>query len=104
MAGLKVQTNGCGACGGFWQWFKPPHHRFFYKDCEKHDLAYHQGGDAIARKIADLELRFDMQVRVMHYFKNRKPISKAWYLSLCQAYYLGVRVFGKSRFNYNSNI
>ena len=37
-------VNGCGACSGFWRWFKSPHHKFFKVQCNQHDKAYNLGG------------------------------------------------------------
>ena len=93
--------NGCGACSGFWQFFRPPHSRFFKKECDQHDEAYNTGGNWIDRKIADLKLLNAMSKTVRIYFQNRKPISRIWFLFLCWCYYAGVRIFGKSNFQNN---
>ncbi|HAP94528.1 MAG TPA: hypothetical protein DCP54_02010 [Chryseobacterium sp.] len=98
MVGL---INGCGACGGFWKFFRPPHHSFFKNECNLHDKHYDIGGNRIDRKIADLILYNNMQKNVKIYFKGRKPISRFWFLILCKCYYLGVRIFGFSNFKYN---
>ena len=88
------KLNGCGACGGFWSWFKPPHYKFFEEECNKHDIAYNEGITSLDRKIADLTLLRNMRVKVNSYFVNRKYISRQWYLILCYMYYLGLRLGG----------
>ena len=87
-------ANGCGTCGGFWRWFKPPHYKFFNTACYLHDKHYDIGGNRIDRKIADLILYRDMIKLVKKYFYKRKPLSKLWYLILCRVYYIGVRLGG----------
>jgi len=105
MDGLNQKTwvNGCGACGGFWYWFRPPHHNFFKEQCNTHDKLYDQGGKEKDRHMADINLLYDMQDHVNEYFKDRKPLSKFWYLALSKIYYHAVRMFGKKRFNYEKD-
>lgn len=93
-------VNGCGACKGFWKWFKPPHYKFFKTQCNQHDKAYNLGGIRIDRKIADLILLKNMRIAVNEYFHNRKTFSRIWFLFLCNCYYLAVRIFGKKSFNF----
>ena len=93
-------VNGCGACSGFWKWFKPPHYKFFEKECDLHDILYDIGGNYIDRKIADLKLLNDMLKNVNKYYYKRKILSKVWFLFLCRLYYVGVRIFGFTQFNY----
>ena len=100
MGGLKETSNGCGACNGFWKWLKPPHYNFFKTQCNIHDISYGTGGQEIDRHIADVKLKYNMKDWVKSYFKNRKPISRYWYLFLCNCYYLAVRYFGKKSFNF----
>ena len=100
MDGSIATSNGCGACSGFWRWFKPPHYKFFEKECDLHDILYDIGGNYIDRKIADLILYRDMIKLVKKYFYKRKPLSKLWYLVLCKVYYIGVRLGGWLSFNY----
>jgi len=95
-----MKVNGCGACSGFWKWLKPPHLNFFKEECNTHDILYDIGGDKYDRKLADFLLMVEMQKKTNNYFKNRKPISRAWYNIICYFYYLAVRIFGKKRFNY----
>ncbi|WP_313214267.1 hypothetical protein [Soonwooa sp.] len=95
MAGL---TNGCGACGGFWRWFKPPHKNFFVKECNRHDEAYGIGGTPADRKKADCQLFFDMVDKSVSYYRGRKTLSLWWFVTLSFAYYYAVRCFGKRRF------
>jgi len=95
-----MSKEGCGACGGFWKWLKPPHYNFFKNECIIHDRYYDIGGTKEDRQIADLILLRDTKLLVKKHFKGRKPISKHWYLFLCKAYYLAVRLVGSSRFNY----
>ena len=97
-------VNGCGACSGFLKWFKPPHSKFFKVQCNQHDKAYNLGGIKIDRKIADLILLKNMRIAVNEYFHNRKTFSRIWFLFLCKLYYLGVRIFGASSFNYFKKI
>ena len=98
--GFSSGINGCGACGGFWKWFKPPHYKFFINPCTQHDVSYNAGGKSIDRHIADINLRYNMRDLVNLHFENRKPISRYWYLFLCNCYYIGVRIFGKKSFNF----
>ena len=102
MVGLKATSNGCGACGGFWKWFKPPHHNFFKNQCEEHDNAYTIGGSESDRLIADKKLFKQMIYFTIEYFKDTKISSQYWYITLSYLYYIGVRIFGKSQFNYNN--
>ena len=97
-------VNGCGACGGFWKWFKPPHHNFFNRECDKHDILSTLGGDHKDRYKADLILFQDMTKHVTEHFSGRKPISKLWFYILCVIYFIGVRIFGHTRFNYKTTI
>lgn len=97
-------VNGCGACSGFWRWFKPPHYNFFKVQCNLHDREYDIGGTERDRHIADINLMYNMQYHVNNYFKDRKPFSRRWYIMLCKIYYYGVRIFGKKQFNYGKNI
>jgi len=96
----SIDTNGCGACGGFWKWFRPPHPKFFERECNKHDILYTLGGDANDRKKADITLFQDMVKKVSSHFHRRKPISRLWFYLICAGYYLGVRIVGHTRFNY----
>lgn len=98
--GFDVKTNGCGACSGFWAWFKPPHPNFFIEDCNKHDLLYDIGGAYKERLNADIQLFQDMLSRVYLYFNKRKPISKLWMYIVCFMYFIAVRIVGFTRFNY----
>ena len=100
MGGLKETSNGCGACNGFWKWLKPPHYNFFKTQCNIHDISYGTGGQEIDRHIADVKLKYNMKDWVKSYFENRKPISRYWYLFLCNCYYFAVRIFGKKSFNF----
>lgn len=95
-------VNGCGACSGFWKWFKPPHYKFFEEECNTHDRAYDLGGDYVDRYISDVILFRDMRKLVIKYFHNRKVISRMWFIFLCVLYYLGVRLVGSTNFNYET--
>ena len=37
-------VNGCGACSGFWKWFKPPHSKFCEEEYNTHDRDNDLGG------------------------------------------------------------
>lgn len=102
MGGLnqRISTNGCGACGGFWQWFKPPHHNFFKEDCDVHDFLYDIGGTYKDRLMADILLLKHMGKRVKKHFHKRKPLSRLWFYTICIMYFIAVRVVGVTRFNY----
>ena len=41
-----------------------------------------------------------MVARSSSYFKGRKPSSQLWFVLLSYLYYLAVRAFGRSQFNY----
>ena len=90
--------NGCGTCGGFWRWLKPPHKNFFKEACQKHDEAYDLGGNPADRIQADRRLFFDMIDKSVDYYRNRKTLSLWWFVTLSLAYYYAVRCFGKPRF------
>ena len=81
MGGMIQQYNGCGACSGFWKFFKPPHYKFFVDECNQHDIAYNIGGDEKDRKGADRKLFFDMVDKSVNYYRSRKTIS-LWWLNL----------------------
>ena len=70
------------------------------KECDLHDILYDIGGNYIDRKIADLKLLNDMLKNVNKYYYKRKILSKVWFLFLCRLYYIGVRIFGFTQFNY----
>lgn len=93
-------AQGCGTCGGFWKWFRPPQPNFFYEDCVVHDVFYDIGGDYVDRMVADYTLLIHMWSRVSKHFYKRKPLSRLWGYVLCVAYFLGVRLIGFTRFNY----
>jgi len=97
--GTTTQSNGCGACSGFWKWLKPPHKRFFVKECNAHDEAYNIGGSTNDRKQADKRLFFDMVYKSVDHYRDRKATSMWWFVTLAFGYYLAVRTFGKKRFN-----
>ncbi len=97
---MNYQTNGCGACEGFWKFFKPPHHNFFEKECNRHDEFYNIGGDFLDRFFADWILLKDMIDRVLQYFKGRKFISKVWFLIICIFYFIALRFLGWLNFKY----
>ena len=94
--------QGCGASGGFWKWFKPPHKNFFKSACIQHDIDYDNGGSELDRHISDIKLKYEMKKMIKNHFYKRKPISRIWYLIITQAYYYGVRLFGKNNFNYET--
>ena len=96
----EFKVNGCGACGGFWKWFKPPHYKFFKEQCNQHDKAYDIGGSKLDRLNADKLLFRQMIELTLYHFGYRKVSSQYWYITLAFAYYLAVRVFGRSRFNF----
>ena len=97
-------VNGCGACSGFWRWFKPPHYKFFEKECSRHDLAYGIGTTKIDRLVADLILLQDMKVKSKVYYHRRKFISKCWFITLCYIYFIGLRLLGSLPINRNKSI
>lgn len=100
--GFDTVGNGCGACSGFWKWFKPPHSKFFEEECNTHDRAYDLGGDYVDRYISDVILFRDMRKSVYNHFYRRKLFSKIWFLFLCVMYYIGVRLVGFTNFNYET--
>ena len=104
MGGSTQHTNGCGVCSGFWKFFKPPHHNFFKRQCDKHDILYTLGGDYRDRFKADLILFQEMYTHVRGYFYGRKPLSRLWFYILCVMYFLGVRLFGHTKFNHKTTI
>ena len=97
-------VNGCGACSGFWKWFKPPHYKFFKEECNRHDLAYDIGTTKIDRLVADLVLLQDMKVKSKVYYHRRKFISKCWFIILCYIYFIGLRLLGPLPINRNKSI
>jgi len=94
-----MKTNGCGACSGWLSWIRPPHHRFFYKQCVLHDELYNKGGTEEDRKRADMRLFNDMVRHSISYFGDRIS-AQMWFLILAYLYYKAVRIFGHSQFNY----
>ena len=97
---LNNKTNGCGACDGVWKFLKPPHHKFFVKECEEHDHAYNIGGSKADRKKADRTLFNQMTKSSLIHFKERKTSSLYWFITLSFIYYKAVRIFGKKQFNH----
>ncbi|MEG0188618.1 hypothetical protein [Algoriella sp.] len=98
--GFSSGINGCGACGGFWKWFKPPHYKFFTSQCNQHDEAYSVGGTKNDRLIADKLLFRQMIELTLCYFGTRKVASQYWYITLALCYYFAVRIFGAKQFNF----
>lgn len=102
-----MQTNktderkGCGAMDGWLRWLKPPHHEFFKTACILHDELYLLGGSERERKQADIRLYQDMVRHSLDYFRGGRVGSQAWFLFLAYIYYIAVRLFGKSQFNYH---
>ena len=92
-------TNGCGACKGFWKFFKPPHRRFFREECNQHDIDYDIGGTYADKKIADRKLFFSMVAKSVDYYKDRKVTSLWWFITLSFFYYRALRIVGKGNFN-----
>ena len=88
---LEFEPNGCGGKGG---WINPPDW-IFYKDCNKHDIAYHIGGTEENRLLADEAFLADMLASVSKVHWLRRPFlkSQAW------LYYRAVRHYGKPYFN-----
>lgn len=100
----KKRRRSCGACSGLLSWLRPPHDEFFERECALHDLLYEHGGGERERKRADVRLYEDMVRHSISYYKGRgKPHSQAWFLTLAYLYYLAVRAFGRSRFNYKKD-
>ena len=100
MDGLTTDnTNGCGACRGFWKWLKPPHKNFFKQVCNQHDKAYEIGGSKQDRKRADKQLFFDMVYKSVDHFRDRKATAMWWFVTLAFLYYLALRIGGKGNFN-----
>lgn len=94
-----MNTNGCGAMSGLLRWFKPPHYKFFHTACILHDELYIIGGSEEDRKRADVRLFRDMVRHSVEYFGDRVS-AQMWFLVLSYLYYIAVRLFGKSQFNY----
>ena len=99
---MNYQTNGCGACKGFWKFLNPllPQHNFFKEECNKHDVDYEIGGDKKDKLKADLTLLYNMKLKTKLYFYKRKWFSKQWYIIIAYLYYIGVRVGGNNNFNF----
>jgi hypothetical protein len=97
------EVNGCGACSGWMKWIKPPHHRFFEKECCLHDELYNAGGTKEDRKKADVRLFEDMVKHSIDHFKPKMRIgAQVWFIVLAYVYYKAVRWFGSKRFNYKN--
>lgn len=93
------EVNGCGACRGFWSFIKPPHHKFFKSACVLHDEMYNFGGTENDRRKADKRLFDNMVKHSVEYF-TESATSLWWFVTLSLLYYLAVRAFGKSSFNF----
>lgn len=94
-----MNTNGCGAMSGWLRWFKPPHYKFFHTACILHDELYIIGGSEEDRKRADVRLYRDMVKHSVEHFGDRVS-AQMWFLVLAYGYYLAVRIFGRTQFNY----
>ena len=88
------QPNGCGGKGGL---IDPPDW-IFREDCNRHDLAYHEGGSEQDRLFADKLFLANMLASVAKVAWYRRPFlkSQAW------LYYRSVRIFGAKYFNYRN--
>ena len=91
---ITGNTNGCGACKGFFKFIKPPHRHFFVDECNSHDISYNIGGTSRDRKKADKQLFFDMVYKSVDHFRDRKVTSMWWFVTIAFLYYLGVRLVG----------
>lgn len=96
----STQTNGCGACDGWFKFIKPPHYRFFNDICNLHDEAYNTGGSKEDRRLADRLLFNGMVLHSVTVFKGRSVHNQMWFIFLAYCYYIAVRIFGSPRFNY----
>jgi phospholipase A2-like protein len=85
-------TNGCGGKGG---WFDPPDY-CFKASCDQHDFNYWLGGDESDRQKADRQFLAAMleDVRACPWWARPHCYLAAW------RYYLAVRWFGASYFNF----
>lgn len=97
----NAKPRSCGACSGWLSWLRPPHNEFFERECALHDILYEHGGTEQDRRRADVRLYEDMVRHSIDYYRGRAmPHAQAWFLTLAYLYYLAVRAFGRSRFNY----
>ncbi len=86
--------NGCGGKGG---WVNPPEW-IFHEDCNKHDMAYEEGGTEQDRLFADKLFLADMLHSVSLVKWYRRPFLK----SQAHIYYNAVRLFGAKHFKYRT--
>lgn len=89
----------CSASRGFLKYIKPPHYKFFHTQCVLHDELYDLGGTENDREKADKRLFDDMLRHSIDYFTDR-VVSQWWFITLAFIYWMAVRLFGKSTFNY----
>ena len=96
----KSTDGACGAMNGWLSWIRPPHYKFFNAACILHDELYDIGGTEKDRLAADARLFADMVRHSTAHYGRRKVHTQAWFLCLSYFYYIAVRLFGRSQFNY----
>ena len=91
-------SNGCGCESGILKYIKPPCSKLFYAACCIHDDDYDIGGDEKSRKCADSRLYHNM-LKIIS--KSDFSVWKSTILTIIALiYYMSVRIFGKTYFNY----
>jgi|GEM_PF-539788 len=61
---IEDMGNGCGAASGIIKYIRPPHGKFFIRECNLHDCDYAIGGHEADRTIADLVLKQRMMGKI----------------------------------------
>ena len=94
-----LASNGCGADGAL---FDLVPDNFLGVDisepCKIHDYCYFIGGTEKDRELADRMFRSNLRTCVLN---DDNLIFRDTNLKLCELYYIAVRRFGMSNFNYN---
>jgi len=96
-----TSTNGCGVETWLGVTFRPPHAKFFERECTLHDELYNIGGTEADRLKADRRLHDGMVAHATSHFKGRKVVSEWWFLTLAMIYYYAIRLLGSRHFNYH---
>lgn len=90
-------VNGCGGKGG---WFRPVHWFGCTPWCNRHDVAYFNGGTETDRHIADWRLRSDLMHLADQLGTSR--LKRIYYRTQAIIYYVAVRLAGWEFFSYDT--
>lgn len=96
----SAMINGVNGCGGKGGWFRPIKWFSCTPWCNRHDVAYFNGGGEDDRHLADWQLRSDLMHLADQLGTGR--LKRIYYRTQAIVYYVGVRLAGWKYFNYDT--